>query len=322
MFKAFINRIYFVVYLRFRMLVKSHIILSRYLKSFYQGQILNDRILVNIRVTTHIIEKGLTMPITRLGFGQSRVHTLLDLLDQCRTKGLSKNREFSMGVNLLKEYIDFHRLQGYYLEESLVSRIESISESTRLTGAKQLNMSRKDYFKCHNENFELFSKSRRSVRNFAEAASPKLFESALELANNAPSACNRQAHKVRLVKDKSTIKSILSLQGGTRGFSHTIPELAIITIDYHLLGRYEEHDAFFNSGLFATNLMYALHYYKIGSVFLNWSVPNSKDRQLRRLIEIPANEVVTVLFAFGQPSEDLKVCRSEKKSLNDTLIIM
>ncbi|WP_374120414.1 hypothetical protein [Mesorhizobium onobrychidis] len=53
----------------------------------------------------------------------------------------------------------------------------------------------------------------------------------VRLAQGAPSQCNMQATRVYLYQGRHQIDQILALQGGARGFSQSISNLAIVTSD-------------------------------------------------------------------------------------------
>lgn len=54
---------------------------------------------------------------------------------------------------------------------------------------------------------------------------------AIELAQNAPSACNRQPGRVHLVENDLLKHKILDIQGGNRGFGHMADKVLIVTVE-------------------------------------------------------------------------------------------
>ena len=177
------------------------------------------------------------------------------------------------------------------------------------------------FFSSNEDPFLSFAASRHSVRNFKGSASIKQINDSIELALTAPSACNRQAVKCHIFNDKEMVKKVITCQNGNRGFGHLIPQLCVITVDLRMIGVNEQNDIYFNAGLFAMNLSYAFHYNKIGSCMLNWSVTPNKDRKLKKIASIPKPESVVVIMAFGIPADELEIARSNKKGLEDTIIL-
>jgi hypothetical protein len=70
------------------------------------------------------------------------------------------------------------------------------------------------------------------------------------------------------------------------------------------------------------NLVYALHYYKIGTCILNWNQPVSKDKKLRKLMSIPNDEIIIAMIACGNVQNDFKVTASKRKSLNKLVEVL
>ena len=58
--------------------------------------------------------------------------------------------------------------------------------------------------------------------------------------------------------------------------------------------------------------IYALHKNKIGSCALNWSVPVYKDMALKKLLNIPNNEKVTLTLICGYTPDEFKIASSPK----------
>ena len=68
------------------------------------------------------------------------------------------------------------------------------------------------------------------------------------------------------------------------------------------------------------NLCYSFHYYEIASCMLNWAAPPKRDKNLRKILNIPNYESITVLIGFGIPSDEINIARSDKKSSKETIL--
>ena len=274
---------------------------------------------VSIRVSCHIIEKGLTMPERRLGFGLPRLANIAnEVLKNKHNENLS---EVGIAVGIIKDYNkvhkeNFHKLPKYITD--LLDRVEIMYADIEIL--EQLKLSKEEYFSSKNENFLKFAASRKSIRNFSVKANDEQVQNAIELALKVPSACNRQAVKCHIFNDKEKVHEILSYQNGNRGFGHLIPQLCVLTVDLRLIGENEQNDIYFNAGLFAMNLCYSFHYYEIASCMLNWAAPPKRDKKLRKFLNIPNHESITVLIGFGIPSDEINIARSDKKSSKETIL--
>lgn len=270
----------------------------------------------------HSIEKGFTMPDFRMGFGQKR---LRELLDQCIlyvNKYGTENLQIVEAAKSILDYRKCHEEKSFPLPVDIQNRIESflVSFPTLSTDSIQLDMQREAFFSKKNSSFLEFSASRRSLRNFTqEPVSVALLEQAVSLAQNAPSACNRQSVRVYLVKTPAKVSEVLKYQGGNRGFGHTVDKLLVVC---GYLGNYhdtERNCVYIDGGIFSMNLAYALHYYGVGGCILNWSVTKKRDKKIREILPIRDNEVVIDIIACGNVPQTFKCCRSEKKQLDSIL---
>lgn len=270
----------------------------------------------------HSIEKGFTMPDFRIGFGQKR---LCEVLDQCIlyvNKYGTQNIQIAEAAKSILDYQKCHEEKGVALPENIQSKIQSFLKSfpNLSTDSIQIDTTKEDFFSKKNSSFLEFSASRRSSRNFTpEPVDVLLLEKAVALAQNAPSACNRQSPRVYLVKTPEKVQEVLKYQGGNRGFGQTVDKLLIVC---GFLGNYhdtERNCVYIDGGIFTMNLAYALHYYGIGGCILNWSVTKVRDKKIREILPIRNNEVVIDIIACGNVPEKFKICRSEKKQLESIL---
>lgn len=274
----------------------------------------------SMRVSCHIIEKGLTMPEKRLGFGQNRVYIVAnEILIHEDHRNL---HEITIAVGIIKEYDILHKEMDYALPNRLQNLLNKVVQLyPDFKNLEQIKVSKNEYFSAKEESFPFFARSRRSIRHFSSKATTKQIDDSIKLALTAPSACNRQAFKCHVFNDKEKVQQILAQQNGNRGFGHLIPQVFVLTVDLRMIGKNEQNDIYFNAGLFAMNLCYAFHYNMVGSCMLNWSVNPKKDKMLRKIANIPDPESITVIIAFGIPNDQIEIARSDKKIVEDALII-
>lgn len=266
-------------------------------------------------VLYHIIEKGLTMPETRLGFGTKIIMNLLDLCNlYILRKYDKKNQIFVHSVKVLIEYLRYHEINNYSIDLNILKRISYISSETNIYDCSNQNQfTNKEFFKDHQSSFDRFCKSRHSSRCFTKDDIPiKTIYNCIELANSSPSACNRQPTRVYIIKNHQMILKVLELQTGNRGFGHMTNTLLVIASDISLFQGNERNESFLNAGLFSMTLIYSLHFYKIGACLLNWSSSNTNDKKLRTLLQIPNNEQISVLVACGFLPEKIKIACSPR----------
>jgi hypothetical protein len=278
---------------------------------------LEGRIILNY----HVIEKGLTMPSMKYNFGEEKLQKLIFILNEYFTKRFPlSNVHFQHAIKVLNEYLEVHSEADKKVPDYLVKQINNLVEETKITQAtRQLQKTKDEYYQYSNASFELFTKSRNSVRDFDTNVSVDIQEidKAIDLATHSPSACNRQPSRVYVVSSKEKIKQILSLQSGNRGFGHLSDKLLVITGELGVFhGFKERNEVYFNSGLFVMNLLNSLHYYKIAACSLNWSTTKTNDKAMRKICELPPSETVTVVIALGQVRDKFKIALSPKNKVN------
>jgi len=163
--------------------------------------------------------------------------------------------------------------------------------------------------------------NRHSIRNFdpARAVDVSTIRQALDYARHTPSVCNRQAAKAWLFDERSVIDRVLKIQGGSRGFAETIPNIAVITVERGLFaGPGERNQRWIDGGLFAMSLVWAFQSLGVGTCMLNWSKRHRHTAALRNLVGIPDSEDVICVVAFGYPPETgYRVARSPRRALDE-----
>jgi len=273
----------------------------------------------------HIIEKGLTMPYARLGFGKEIVISLCNNCELFLFKYGKEEEQLIHAIGVLLEYKNFHETKNFLLDAIINSSIQNIVKNTpEVIRSKQKEMTKSKYFSNSESPFALFSNSRISIRNFAsdEVGLDKILYT-LELARNTPSACNRQSWRTYIYTDKELIGRILHIQGGNRGFGHLTNKLILITGEIGVFyGQDERNQVLIDGGMYTMNVLYGLHYTKIGACVLNCSNSVEKDKQLRIACKIRKSEVFIAMISCGIPPESFMAAASKRYSVDKTNTII
>lgn len=296
------------------------------LKRFYRysgtdGHGDETKLIEKIITKYHIIEKGLTMPSSRLGFGKDVIIGLSSLCLEFSKKYDSKDEQYLHAIGVILEYKRFHEVNNFELNKDIIKAITKIEGLMSISPTQQLSFERDDFFQYKNSEFLTFSNSRMSVRNFDEneEISQETLDNVLNLAKNAPSACNRQTWRTYIITDKTSVGRVLEAQGGNRGFGHLANKVIIVAGE---VGGFaspgERNQVFIDGGIYAMNLLYSLHYYNIGSCILNCSHSVEKDMKMREIIDIKQSEVFIAMIAIGVPPKNFKVAISKRYSIEHT----
>ncbi|MGD6794159.1 nitroreductase family protein [Metabacillus indicus] len=301
---------------------------KRYLK--YSSSVAdNQRIKLEAQITAkyHVIEKGLSMPKPRVGFGKDKVSLLISLLERYIGLGYStETTQIKAAVKVLFEYFEFN--DGVNDDHTLKLKIrannliKNYKVDDNVGGIVITN--REEFLAKTNDNFKEFAFSRHSVRNFSDKpVDLNLLIEAIEIAQKTPSVCNRQSSRVYIIKDKEKVKEALSLQNGNRGFGHLIDKVLIVTSDLNAFkGLIERNQSFIDGGMYSMSLLYALHYQGLGACALNWSVGKGKDIKLRKALGIQGSENIMMMIGVGNLPDKLSIPISKRKDINEITTII
>ncbi len=264
----------------------------------------------------HKLEKGLSLPKRRTGFGRTvsaRIVEDLARYEQCHGKD-----DMSVIVrDVLATYRDECRMSGV-----IVDKVDAFLAATgeppfaeRLGGMAQLR--RDQLFPVAPQVAREFLLSRRSCRQFTgELVARDVIERVVGIAQRCPSVCNRQAGIVYAANERVTIDEMLSYQNGNGGFGHLMGGVFIVCSDltrFQSVG--ERLQGYIDGGIFAMALLQAIHAEGLGGCMLNWSQEMKADQALRKRFGIPESQVVITMIGFGHSPEELRVAMSPRDPL-------
>ena len=241
----------------------------------------------------HVLEKGLTMPRRRLGFGKGAVVHLVNLIQSFEKRfGLDPQVRHAVGV--LRAYRELHRESP-----DPMPRLDAfLAAHGDVPAATQPHVRREEFFAAKDAPFPAFAASRHVVRHFAGTVSRETVEEA----------------------DPALRDRLFAVQGGTRGFGADADKVIVVTADLSAVRwAWERHDCYVNGGIFVMNLCYALHYLGVAHCILHWSVSPKVDREAHRFLGIPANEAIVQVIACGMPPDEFDVASSPRLSVSDVV---
>ena len=274
----------------------------------------------------HIIEKGMSMRNTRHGFGQEKVSSLIEKLRKYhQLYGSTDNAFLIYPLSTIKTYISFQKQDGIQIlnieqnfkmlcqEANINSESLTIPAGIKMEQASHLQQqARGDYSSL------LYS--RHSIRYFKDQVpSKKLIEKALTLASRTPSACNRQAWHTHVYYGEDS-HELLLMQSGCNGFYNDIHCSIVVTADMKGFLGHEPFQCFIDGGLYAQNLINALHYVGLGSIPLSCGFMSSHLLEMQKRFMIPKNEVMIVIIGTGIMNDEMKIAISTRRPISTTNI--
>lgn len=287
-----------------------------------------DWLVSRIIANTHVIEKGLSLPQPRPGFGKAVLGELFLLVEKFQRHGHdTHDPAYLAALETLQAYLDFHHRSG---NGAAVTDLEARLAALSMHGTREeplggtRTMSKKEIIDFTRSDYAAFAGCRYSVRRFAkEPVDVDRVKEAIRLAQRAPSACNRQSARVYVVRDKNRIEGALNAGRGSRGFSEGIRVLLVVASDMVCFGGpHERNQAFIDGGIFLMSLLHSLHYHGLAACTLNWSYSSGTDRRLRKVIPLRASETVVALVAVGNYEDEVVVpisCRLDSNKMTRCL---
>ena len=280
------------------------------------------RIIANIIYLYHTVEKGIVMPNRRWNFGHSKIYDLIENCNCYIDRYGKDNDELHCAIGVLQTYLNEHSMNGISVPNVINMSIRALSRRVvNIEPVPQIKKSNEEYFSSTNSPFVDFAYSRASVRDYTEVTVPTDYIiNAVDIAKSAPSACNRQATRVYIVQEREKIDKVLSYQNGNKGFGHLANKLLILTTEIaSFRGAAERNFGWIDSGIFAMNLMYALHYLNIGSCCLNAGFSPFIEKKIRQLCEIPSEEVICLFIACGFVPDNIDLTKSTRKKTKELI---
>ncbi len=273
-----------------------------------------DRFLGKITLNAHVIEKGITMPNRRFGFGQDKMRSLVLLCNEYVECGYNIHQPlFESAVSVISEYNDLHAKNNVPIEEKLQNEINIfLANFPDIDIHPQPLVKREEIF--YRGDFLYVAQHRHCIRNFQGHVEEDKLRDAISLAQTSPSACNRQPVRVYVIqntrKKNDLFETITSMQRGNRGFGYNADKLLIIAVEmdtYNGLG--ERNQMYVDGGSYTMNMMYSLQYYGISSCILS-SALLPHDFSIKFL---KRNEVVCSMLLIGNCPDEFLVARSLKR---------
>ncbi|MDF7807637.1 nitroreductase family protein [Pontiellaceae bacterium B12219] len=296
----------------------------KYTSGWWKGYEL-ERIEPKLHAAAHVLEKGMSLPDVRLGYGASGLRSLYGLMNAYVKSGFPPNRlAYQNAISVLHAYVAYHKEREHDVNEVKKRLTQYELSCDQSLEAGTVGFPLEEYRKLATGNFEQLAQSRFSIRAYGpEPVRREDIYKAMEIARKTPSACNRQSWRVYWVRSKKKKEEILKLHNGHRGFGDTIESFLVITADIKMIfGTAERNQVFVDGGLYSMSLLYALHYVGLGACPMNWCVRYRKDKAFHRMLDIPDSEAVVMLIAVGSLPSEVIAAKSERKAVDDILKVV
>lgn len=306
------------------------IIVSFFLTLREYGKIINvdskSHLETLMLVTTHSLEKGMGIRDTKKGYGQKKATNLINYLTDYCKKGYNCNSfPFIESFKMLETYIDFQKNEKVDIS-NISSQFNQLKETFHIKNvskAVECGFSfydSDDLLQSRLFDFESFVSLRHSIRDYKKEIVPRnIIMKAVQIANRAPSACNRQPIKVYATNNYESAHKVDDLITGTGGFKDSIHNFAIITCNRSYFAGREIYQWYINGGIYLSFFVLALHSLGIGSIIMQWFAFYKTEAELKRLMGITNNEAIIAIIGLGYYPDKVKCIKAQRKEVDQML---
>ena len=299
------------------LLIKKNICFVPYQKRFFQYSFHVDKCNSQMQYETvitkyyHAIEKGLAFTDYRAGFGRNNINTLIRLMEEYSQKYGVDSFCYNTSLCTLYAYVEKNREYG--LEDTeLEKRIYSLPGVANQAGGVLEFVPLNDQ-DC---NYEYMVMGRHSIRHFSDVpVNMDILNRALSLAQQTPSACNRQGWRTIVVQDKNKVSDILNYQNGNAGFGYEIDKLLLVVVDIQAFNSEREvFQPYVDGGMYAMRLLDSLCYCGIATCPLSAALTPEQEENVRRIAELDDSEIPIIFIGIGNYPENCQTTKSERHS--------
>ncbi|SDI78119.1 Nitroreductase [Frankineae bacterium MT45] len=285
----------------------------------YQDRVDDGFELYQLRRHIHMLEKGLTMQPRRDSFALDYIEsTVSTFCNFPYTAGAAGAEEHDWAASVLDAYF----------------------EATATASAPEIARARANYQQSRDgrdvvaqgphemgdaisplayEQLAQLAHARRSVRWYLpKEVDSGIIDRAVEVAVEAPTACNRQPYVFYILNDKETVAKAVDIPMGTRGYGHQIPGLAVIVGDLSaFFDERDRHLIYVDGCLAAMSFVLAMEAQGVATCCINWPDIPEKEQAMAKLLDLQPYQRVVMLVAFGYADPQGMVPRSIKGPLGD-----
>lgn len=281
-----------------------------------------------LRRNTHRLEKGLIMRPRRDEFGIEYIGETVAAY--CRllahlSASDETNEELLWAYDVLSEYFATVRSSATeisHAQEEFEATSGPASIGARPGRSVPFCRAAANPSDIDIRSFMALAKHRRSVRWYRQERVPRdVIDEALDVARQAPSACNRQSLIFHVFDTPESVQRVVDIPLGTKGFGHNVPAFAVI------VGRLrayphprDRHAIYVDGALAAMSFVLALETAGLASCLINWADQEPQESLMANVLGLEPDERVIVSVAFGYPDYDGMVPYSAKREI-DTLRI-
>jgi nitroreductase len=279
-----------------------------------EGIALNSSAL--LRRNTHRLEKGLIMQPRKAVFAESYIIETVNCLSQCLHQNFIEPAELKWAQDVLSNYFEIVTLSPIIEKAKEIFELLPLADAESTISSIPYVYSERECSTINSQSLHQLFKQRRSVRWYQDkTVDIKIIEQAVEMASQAPSACNRQPFQFYTFTDPKRASEIASIPMGTKGFSDNIQALIVIVGDLSAYPKERDrHVIYIDGGLVAMQLMLAFESLGLSTCPINWPDMELYEQQMDKALALEKYQRPIMLMAVGYGKKDGGIPFSQKKT--------
>jgi len=270
---------------------------------------------VLLRRNTHRLEKGLIMQPRRDVFAEAYIDETVDCFAKCLKSSELCLDELKWAQDVLVKYFDI--TGNSVVIDKARQQFNSLALKLFDNTNDSLPYQHQQRVKSHvtQEALHNLFKQRRSVRWYEQKpVEMSLLSQAIEMASQAPSACNRQPFQFYTITDMDKASDIASIAMGTTGFSDNIPALIAVVGDLSAYpAERDRHVIYIDGGLASMQLMLAFETIGLSSCPINWPDIEICERKIAKKLNLATHLRPIMLISVGYGDAKGQIPFSQKK---------
>lgn len=274
-----------------------------------------------LRRNIHMLEKGLSMRPRRETFALAYIEETVKLLSGmvANQDGIVSDGEIGWAREVLDRFVDATATSNAPAIVRARDAYAAIKWTTPACPASGPHTPPEGEPSVEIGDLIALAERRKSIRWYTDEIVPQdVIDKAMQVAAQAPSACNRQPFTFRFFNDPEMVQKIVKIPMGTAGYGQNMRQIGVIVGDLSaFIDERDRHLIYIDGSLAAMGFLLGLESQGVSSVCINWPDIADKDKKMGELLGLEPYERVVMLVGFGYADHTGLTPFSEKREIKD-----
>jgi len=277
-----------------------------------------------LRRNTHRLEKGLIMRPRKPVFAESYIEETVAAYQVSLAQANFDLDELKWAEHVLAKYFEVVEASPIIMRCKQTFNALPVLSKDEVKSSIPYKHENRVVADISSEQLHNLFKQRRSIRWFEEKKVPMdVIEQAINMASQAPSACNRQPFNFYTITDPKKASEIAAIPMGTKGFAQNIQALIVVVGDlsYYPKER-DRHVIYIDGGLVSMQLMLAFESLGLSTCPINWPDMEAYEKKMEQALNIEKYQRPIMLMAVGYGDPEGEIPFSQKKSAQQLIKVV